>query len=106
MPAGERFTVTTFTSATSLIISQNDSLPPRIPLGGLSIAINANSNWMATFAVDNGVGPVDISSLLTGSASIGGGAGQRLYRLPTFTPWKVWMNVNTCQGNVQVAAGI
>lgn len=104
MAAGERFSISSFTTATSLIIAQNDQMPARLgSFGGLNIAVNANSSWLGTLAIDNGVGVIDITSLMTGAGSIGGGAGGKLYRISGFFPWKVWMNVTSIAGSLNVS---
>lgn len=102
----ERFQITSFSSVTSVVIAENASLPPRVnTLTGLSIAINANSNWLGTIAFDNGVGIVDVTSFFTGAASVGGAATKLFYQKGVL-PWRVWLNVTSCPGNVNVAAGI
>lgn len=103
---GERFNVTSFSSVTSVMIAENDYLPSRFPLGGVNIAFVANSNWLATIGVDNGVGIIDITSLLTGAASVGGVAGGKFFRIQQFFPWKVWLNVTSCPGNVNVSVSL
>jgi hypothetical protein len=104
--AGERFSIGSISAATSLMICQNDYLPTRFPLGGLNLCFNANSNWLGTVSVDNGVGITDITSLLTNAGSVGGAAGQKLFRVVNFYPWKVWLNVSSVAGNVNYSVSM
>jgi len=106
MAAGERFTITGFSTVTSGIVAQNDVLPPREWLMGLSIQAKATGNYEATISFDNGVGITDVTSMFTsGGATI---TNQNGYWAKPVTPWKVWINVTSIQSTkvVSFAVGI
>jgi hypothetical protein len=106
MAANERTNITSFSTVTSVQIMQNDFTPRGFYPGGLTLSFNANSNWLGTIGADNGVGIVDVTSFVTGAASIGGAAGQKLFQKTGFFPWKVWINITSCAGNVNVSASL
>lgn len=106
MAANERNTINSITTVTSVLIAQNDSVPPRISTwNGVTITINANSNYLATLAVDNGVGAIDCTSFIYGASSLG--LHQLVMQKQGFFPWKLWMNVlSLAGGSVNVSASM
>ncbi len=105
MSAGERFTLTNVTGVSSFTIMQADQVPPRVSTwNGLQLAIKGNSNFLATLTLDNGCGLIDVTSFVTGAASIGGATTALFYQKQGFFPWKLWMNVQCGNGVTSISA--
>lgn len=100
-----RYAVHSFFLATSIFAANStpwttgDFLPRTFQ--GTAIQFNQNSAFLATIKADvGGLSALDVTSMLTGAATVGGNG---TWFLKGWSPDNLWVNVTSCLGTVNVA---